>query len=115
MRATLALVGFGIFLFLSPAEAEETVGRVRAIYYEAAPGVLVEARFAHRATAIRWADVDVRGRSVLAKMPREVQAGIGEQVAVRLADPKSSQLAQVLPALAAARALEAVPESSTGR
>jgi hypothetical protein len=115
MKTWLGLVGFGIFLFLSPANAEETVGRVRAIYYEAAPGVLVDSRFAHRSTAIRWADVDVGGRSVLAKMAPELRARVGERVAVRLADPKSTPLAQVLPDVATARALEAVPESSTGR
>jgi len=44
-----------------------------------------------------------------------VRAGIGERVAVRLADPKSTPLAQVLPDVATARALESAPESSTGR
>jgi hypothetical protein len=115
MKPLLALVAFGIFLFLSPANAEEAVGRLRGIYYEAAPGVLVESRFSHSRSAIRWADIDVGGRRVLARMPAEVQAVVGERVAVRLADPKSSQLAQVVPTLAVSRALEIVPESSTGR
>jgi len=115
MKGILALVGFALVLFLSPANADEAVGRVRAIYYEAAPGVLVDSRFTHRRSAIRWADVDLGGRSVLAKMPQDVQAGIGERVAIRLADPKSSQRAQVLPTLSTARTLEALPESSTGR
>jgi hypothetical protein len=115
MRAVLALVAFGIFLFLSPANAEEAVGRLRAVYYEAAPGVLVESRFAHSRSGIRWADIDVGGRRVLARMPAEVQAGVGERVAVRLADPKSSQLAQVLPTLSTARAFEVPQQSSTGR
>jgi hypothetical protein len=92
------------------------MGRVRAIYYESAPGVLVDSRFSHRPSAIRWADVEVRGgRYVLAKMLPEVQAGIGERVAVRLADPKSTPLAQILPGVASARAYEVIQESSTGR
>ena len=115
MKNALALLAFGLVIFLPPARAEDAIGRVRAIYYEAAPGVLVDSRFAHRPTAIRWADVQIGGRSVLAKMPPEVRAGVGEKVAVRLADPKSTPLAQVLPEVATARALEAVPESSTGR
>ena len=115
MRSTFAFFAFGFVVLLSPANAEETIGRVRTIYYEAAPGVLVDSRFAHRSTAIRWADVVIGGRSVLAKMPPEVRAGVGEKVAVRLADPKSTPLAQVLPEVATARALEAVPVSSTGR
>jgi len=115
MKDALVLLTFGLTAFLSPANAEEAIGRVRAIYYEAAPGVLVDSRFTHRRSAIRWADVEVRGRNVLAKMPQEVQAGVGERVAIRLADPKSTALAQVLPDVATARALEVVPESSTGR
>ena len=115
MKGLAALACFALVLFLSPANAEEASGRVRAIYYEAAPGVLVDSRFSHRRTAIRWADVEVGGRSVLAKMPQDVQAGVGERVAIRLADPKSSQLAQVLPTLSTARTLEVLPESSTGR
>ena len=115
MKSIFALLGFALVLFFSPANAEEASGRVRAIYYEAAPGVLVDSRFTHRRSAIRWADVEVRGRNVLAKMPQEVQAGVGERVAIRLADPKSTALAQVLPDVATARALEVVPESSTGR
>ena len=110
-----ALVALALCLFALSLRAEEVQGRVRAIYYEAAPGVLVDSRFAHRPTAIRWADVDVGGRSVLAKMAPEVRAGIGERVAVRLANPKSTPLAQVLPDVATARALESAPESSTGR
>jgi hypothetical protein len=117
MRSLLALAGLGLLCAIAcPAQADEAVGRVRAIYYEEAPGVLVDSRFRHRPTAIRWADVDIGGgRSVLAKMSSDVQARIGERVAVRLADPKSTPLAQVLPTVSAARALEAVPESSTGR
>jgi hypothetical protein len=116
MKSFLALACFALLPALAcPASAEEAVGRVRGIYYEQAPGVLVDSRFRHRPSAIRWADVDIGGRSVLAKMPEDVQVRIGERVAVRLADPKSTPLAQILPTVASARALEAVPESSTGR
>ena len=98
MRTALAFFCFGLFLFLSPANAQEATGRVRAIYYEAAHGVLVEAKLARRPTAIRWADV-----------------GVGDLVAVRLAEPKSSPLAQILPQVAVSRALEINPPQFAGR
>ncbi len=110
------LFAFGLLCLLATAvRAEEAIGRVQAIYYEAAPGVLVDSRFRARPSAIRWADVEVGGRHVLAKMPAEVRAGVGERVAIRLANPKSTPLAQILPEVATARALESIPESSTGR
>src|SRR4051812_21085875 len=116
MKSFLALACFrGVSALAGLAGAEEAIRRGGGIYYEQAPGVLVDSRFHHRPSAIRWADVDIGGRSVLAKLPEEVQARIGERVAVRLADPKSTPLAQILPTVASARALEAVPESSTGR
>src|SRR5258705_2600052 len=100
MRTVLAFFCFGLFLFLSPANAEEAIGRVRTVYYEAARGVLVDAKMARRASAIRWADVEVQGRMVLVQMPSGLEAGVGDLVAVRLAEPKSNQLAQILPQVA---------------
>jgi hypothetical protein len=114
MRIALAFFGFGFFLFLSPANAEEAVGRVRTIYYEAAHGVLVDARLSHRASAIRWADVQLPGRMALVQMPAGLNAGVGDLVAVRLAEPKSSQLAQILPQVAVSRALEINPPQFAG-
>jgi hypothetical protein len=113
MKAVLAL----LFLCaaVTRAGAEETVGRVRAVYYEAAPGVLVEARMLHRSSAIRWADVEVSSRRMLVQLPVDMNAGPGDLVAVRLADPKSSQLAQILPAVAVNRAVETPGAASVGR
>lgn len=115
MRTALAFLCFGLFLFLSPANAQEALGRVRAIYYEAARGVLVDARMSHRSSAIRWADVELQGRSVLVQMPSGLSAGVGDVVAVRLAAPKSSQLAQILPQVAVSRALEINPRQFAGQ
>ena len=115
MRTALAFFGFGLFLFLSPANAEDATGRVRAIYYEAARGVLVEAKLSHRTAAIRWADVELQGRNVLVQMPSGLNAGVGDVVAVRLAEPSSSQLAHVLPQVAVSRALEINPPQFAGR
>jgi hypothetical protein len=126
MRPFIFLAGLLLAAVLSPASAEDATGRVRAIYYQAGPGVLVDAKMLHSPSAIRWADVDVRGRSVLVQMPAEMNAKPGDLVAVRLAEPKSSQLAQILPELAVSRAIaidpqapqfatQPEPSSSTGR
>ena len=103
MRFFLALALAALVL---PARAEETVGRVRAVYYEAARGVLVEAGMGHPTSAIRWADVETSSRRLLVQIPAGMQAAPGELVAVRLADPKTSALAQALPAMAVNRALD---------
>lgn len=112
MRLLLALVLVATAL---AARAEDTVGRVRAVYYEAARGVLVEARIGHPPSAIRWADVETPSRRLLVQLPGEMPAAPGDLVAVRLADPKTSPLAQILPALAVNRAVEAGGGSSVGR
>jgi hypothetical protein len=112
MRTVLALL---VFAFASCAQAEETTGRVRAIYYEAARGVLLDAKLAHRPSAIRWADVDLGGRSVLVLMPAKLNAGVGDLVAVRLAEPRSNQLAQILPDVAVSRALDVDPRQFADR
>ena len=115
MRTLLAFFGFGLFLFLSPANADEAIGRVRTIYYEAAKGVLVDAKLSRRGSLIRWADVEVQGRMVLVQIPGAMNAAIGDVVAVRLAEPKSSQLAQILPQVAVSRVLEVNPPQFAGR
>jgi hypothetical protein len=111
MRTALACLCFGILVFASPAQSEETTGRIRAVYYEAARGVLVDAKMLYRASATRWADVDVQGRRMLVQMPVEMMAGVGDLVAVRLGEPKSSQLAQILPTVTVSRAIEIEPGS----
>ena len=115
MRTLLAFFGFGLFLFLSPANAEEAIGRVRTVYYEAAKGVLVDAKLSRRGSVIRWADVEVQGRMVLVQIPGAMNAAVGDVVAVRLAEPKSSQLAQILPQVAVSRVLEVNPLQFAGR
>ena len=118
MRTALALL---VFAFASCVQAEEATGRVRAIYYEAARGVLVEARLVRQSSAIRWADVELPGRRVLVQMPAGMNAAVGDAVAVRLGEPKSSQLAQILPGVTVARAVgintgsEPAGASSIGR
>ena len=77
-------------MFLSPASAEELIARVRAVYYEAAGGVLVEPKMARRASAARWVDVELAdGNRALVQLPSDLRAGVGDVVAVRLAAPKS--------------------------
>ncbi|HEX7251038.1 MAG TPA: hypothetical protein VF262_11705 [Burkholderiales bacterium] len=112
MRLLLALFLAAVAGF---AHAEDTVGRVRAVYYEAARGVLVEARMSHAASAIRWADVEAGSRRLLVQLPGGFPAAPGDLVAVRLADPKTSPLAQVLPAVAVNRAVDGGGASSVGR
>lgn len=112
MRLLLSLLLLAAML---PARAEETIGRVRAIYFEAARGVLVDERMAHARAAIRWADVETASRRLLVQLPSDMNPAPGDLVAVRLADPKTSQLAQILPALAVNRAVDAGSGASVGR
>jgi hypothetical protein len=97
-----------------PAGAEEVPGRVDGVYYEAARGVFVPAR-GDEARGRRWADVDVGGRKVLARVPDEMRVAPGDLISVRLGEPKSSQLATVLPTTTVTRALGADPNASIGR
>jgi len=116
MRTAFFLACLLSFVAVSPVRAEEQLtGRIRTIYYEVARGVFVEASMKRSAAAIRWADVDLPGRSVLVQLPAELQAATGDLVAVRLAEPKSTQTAQILPMISVGRALAVEPESSTGR
>jgi hypothetical protein len=86
----------GLLGFAFPAWGEEAVGRVRAVYYQAAPGVMVDASMLRRPGAIRWADVDIDGpdkRRALVQLPKEMQASVGDILTVDLAGPKSMALA----------------------
>jgi len=87
MRTLLCLA---LTMFLSPVSAEELVARVRAIYYEAAGGVLVEPKMARRASSARWVDVELEdGNRALVQLPSGLQPRVGDLVGVRLAAPKS--------------------------
>ena len=116
MRTALTLFCIACLLYLSPAGAEEATGRVRGIYYEASRGVLVDARMLRRPSAVRWADVELDGthaperKRQLVQMPAEMNAAIGDLVSVRLGEPKSTQLAGILPAIAMNRATTVNPD-----
>ena len=58
MRKMLAVV---CLLACAPVWAADVQGTVRGIYFEAARGVLVEARMHRDSAATRWADVEVDG------------------------------------------------------
>src|SRR5688572_1885819 len=115
MRHALLGALLGLLGLAFPVGAEEAFGRVDALYYQAAPGVLVAARLAGRTEGARWADVDVGGRKVLVRVPEEMKVSAGDRVAVRLGAPKSSQLAAILPTTTVSRALGADPNASVGR
>jgi hypothetical protein len=113
MRILLAVV---LAAAAFAARAEETVGRVRAIYFEAARGVLVEPRMPHPPNAIRWADVETASsKRLLVKVPAGIPAAPGDVVAIRLAEPKTSSLAEILPSIAENRAIGGETGSSVGR
>lgn len=114
MKAALvcALVGA---LAAFPATAEEAAGRVDAVYYEVAPGILAAAGLRGKVGGTRWADVDLGGRKVLARVPDDMNVSAGDRIALRLAAPKSSQLAYVLPTTTVSRALAPDPNASIGR
>lgn len=114
MKAALLCALVGTLAAFS-AIAEEAAGRVDAVYYEAAPGILVAARVHGKAGGTRWADVDIGGRKVLARVPEGMNISAGDRIAVRLAAPKSSQLAYVLPTTTVSRALGPDPNASIGR
>src|SRR5690242_14444362 len=93
MRNVLLAV---LLLLALPAGAEEASGRVRGIYYQAAPGVMVDARMLRSASAVRWADVELDGpqkRHAMVQLPREMQASVGDLLTVDLAGPKSMAIA----------------------
>jgi hypothetical protein len=86
-----------ILLAVPAAHAEDVTGLVRGIYYEAARGVLVDASMMRRPSATRWVDVELADKSRhLVQMPAQLNAGIGDLVAVHLGEPKATALASVL-------------------
>jgi hypothetical protein len=97
-----------------PATAEELAGMVREIYYEAGPGILLQWR-PRMGSARRWADVDVDGRRVLARVPDDMRVSPGHGIAVVLGAPKSMPLAQALPMTAVSRAVALDSSASVGR
>ena len=76
------------------ASAEDNVGRVRGVYVQAAPGVLIERSMA-RGGGPQWADVELVAPApgertrVLVQVPRELPAKTGDIVAVQLAGPRN--------------------------
>lgn len=98
MRVALSFAFLALLVGAFPLHAEETTGRVRAIYYEAGRGVLVDPKMLRRPSAVRWADVDLEGRQrTLVQLPSSVDAKVGDLVAVELATPKSVQVAHAEP------------------
>lgn len=113
MRTALCVLFFGSSLLALPALAEEATGKVRGIYYEVSRGVLVDASMLRRPSAKRWADVELIGEHAperqLVELPADMAAAVGDVLALRLGEPKSTQLAEILPAVAANRALAVNP------
>jgi hypothetical protein len=91
-----ALFIAGLVLFISAVNAEEATGRVRAMYFEAAPGVMVDAKFSRTASQKRWADVQVGTHvTTLVQVPRDMKVAVGDVVAVALEAPRPVGLAAV--------------------
>jgi uncharacterized protein with ACT and thioredoxin-like domain len=101
-------------LLAAPAvHAEDASGFVRAVYFETARGVLVDAGMLHRPGATRWVDVELTDkRRVLVEVPAKMQAGVGDLVDVQLGEPKSTALASVL---TVNRVTEVRPQSQLAR
>lgn len=69
----------------------------------------MEARFANGSTQVDWADVEVEGRMHLVRVPSELRTRVGDRVSVRLGEPRSTQVARVLPTVVESRALSIEP------
>jgi hypothetical protein len=94
MRTALGLAFLALLIGAFPLHAQEVTGRVRAIYYEAARGVLVDPKMLRRPSAVRWVDVELQSReTALVQLPSTLDAKVGDLVAVQLASPKSIQVA----------------------
>ena len=90
MRTALGFGFLACLLVSLPAQADEVTARVRAIYYQAAGGVLLEPSLLHRPGGARWADVELADRSrALVRLPSGMEARVGDLVGVQLATPKS--------------------------
>lgn len=87
----LALLAAGL---TAPGANAENVGRIRGVYVQAAPGVLVERSMA-RSGGQQWADVELiapmpgERTRVLVQVPRDLSAKTGDVVAVQLAGPRN--------------------------
>lgn len=110
MRTTLWLACFSLSVLSAPSWAEEATARVRAIYHEAAQG-LVEGSV-HSASAARWAEVELErdGRRMLVHLPTQMQTAVGDRVGVQIVHPNVSRLAALhrdeVPAVHASRVTE---------
>ena len=92
------LAALGLALCAANAVAGDPAGTVRGVYYEAARGVMVDARLSRRPGAVRWLDVELAdGRRVLAQLPQQLEAKAGDEVTVHLGEPKTTRIANVLP------------------
>jgi P pilus assembly chaperone PapD len=111
------LCGF-VFAFLCAASstlhAEVALGRVRAIYVEAARNVLVDYRGQHAPAWARvWADVELGGildterRRVLVQVPQELRVSPGDTVAMQIEETQLSRItANQVPMLRVSRVTE---------
>jgi hypothetical protein len=93
MRTLVALV----LLLLATTALADSGGIVQGVYYEAARGVMVDARMLRRPGAVRWVDVQLAdGRRAMAQLPANLDAKVGDEVMVQLGEPKSIRIASVL-------------------
>jgi hypothetical protein len=91
------LAGLAFFLLTTTAFAGDASGIVRGVYYEAARGVMVDASMLRRPGAVRWVDVELAdGQRVMAQLPAQLEAKLGNGVTVQLGDPKTVSIASVL-------------------
>jgi hypothetical protein len=95
MRTALGFGFLACLLVSLAAQADEVTARVRAVYYQAAGGVLLEPSLLRRPGGARWVDVELADRSrALVQLPAGMEARIGDVVAVQLATPKSIATAE---------------------
>jgi hypothetical protein len=96
MRTAASLFFIAALLYMSSAGAQEATGRVRAIYYEAKSGILVDGKMLRTPSARRWADVQLEsGRMVLVRAPSDMAVSIGDVVAMELETPRPTGLAAI--------------------
>jgi hypothetical protein len=112
MRTLVALVLF----LLAAAASADSGGIVQGVYYEAARGVMVDARMLRRAHAVRWVDVELAdGRRAMAQLPPHLDAKVGDEVMVQLGEAKSIRIASVLNADRVIAVRSEPPSAGVGR
>jgi hypothetical protein len=112
MRPLLACALLSLAAWVAPCVAEEATGRVRGMYYEAARGVVVDVGMLRKASAARWADVELEdGQRVLVQLPRGIDAEVGDRVSLHLGDGKWTQLAAEVSVLRNSRITQVLPGS----